>query len=297
MPLSSQQLTTVLGIVRMNPCAGRTDLAVSMARRNWNKVFVTGGTSFIGLRVVAALVDAGADVTVLVLPDNEEKLGPLRRHVRLVSGDVWNPASLKGRARGQGAVIHLVGSIRAQPERGLTFQQLNLVSARNTIGMSVSDGVPYFVLLSANSNPAGVSRDYLRSKREAEEYLRNSGLHWSIVRAPLLYDRTQRGSLLFRIMSGIGSFPFIRVLTGRRAPLPVEVAGRGLAQIALQQEIPRSQYYFAKDLRRWGRIQHGRTPDIHPPKLRRSHRESTHDLHEDAPFGWLPGETRQDKDE
>ena len=37
-----------------------------MPRRNWNKVFVTGGTSFIGLRVVAALVEAGADVTVLV---------------------------------------------------------------------------------------------------------------------------------------------------------------------------------------------------------------------------------------
>ena len=68
-----------------------------MARRNWNKVLVTGGTSFVGLHVVAALVEAGADVSVLVMPDHEEKLGALRRHVRMVSGDVWNNASLKGR--------------------------------------------------------------------------------------------------------------------------------------------------------------------------------------------------------
>ena len=58
-----------------------------MPRRNWNKVLVTGGTSFVGLRVVTALVNAGADVTVLVTPDNEEKLGVLRRHVRMVAGD------------------------------------------------------------------------------------------------------------------------------------------------------------------------------------------------------------------
>src|SRR5690606_21287518 len=115
-----------------------------MARRNWNRIFVTGGASFLGLRVVAALIEQGADVTVLVRPENEDKLGALRRHVRLVSGNVWDRASLKGRSRGHGAVVHLVGSIHAQPERGLTFQQLNLVSARNAISMAVSDGVPYF---------------------------------------------------------------------------------------------------------------------------------------------------------
>ena len=152
-----------------------------MARRNWNRIFVTGGTSFLGLRVVAALIEQGADVTVLVRPENEDKLGALRRHVRLVSGNVWDRASLKGRSRGHGAVVHLVGSIHAQPERGLTFQQLNLVSARNAISMAVSDGVPYFVLLSAVAKPLGVSSEYIYSKREAEDYLRGSGLTWAIV--------------------------------------------------------------------------------------------------------------------
>ena len=266
-----------------------------MPRRNWNKIFVTGGTSFVGLRVIAALVEAGADITVLVRPENEEKLGALRRHLRLVHGDVWNSASLKGRSRGHGVVIHLVGSMRAQPERGLTFHQLNLVSARNVIGMAVSDGVPYFVLLSAAHNPTGVSIEYLRSKRTAEEYLRNSGLRWTVVRAPLLFDREQRGGQFFALLSRIGSLPLLRVFVGRRAPLPVDIAARGIAQAALQAELPRSQTIYARHLRQWGRIARPRRlPSL---TVRRSQpTEESNPLPDDeVPFGWLPPDAPSDE--
>jgi uncharacterized protein YbjT (DUF2867 family) len=257
-----------------------------MPRRNWNKVFVTGGTSFVGLRVVAALVEAGADVTVLVRPEHEEKLGALRRHIRLVHGDVWSVPSLKGRSRGHGAVIHLVGSLRAQPERGLTFHQLNLVSARNAIGMAVSDGVPFFVLLSAAHKPPGVPAEYLRSKREAEDYLRNSGLRWAIVRAPVVFDREQRGGRFFALLSRIGSLPLLRVFTGGRAPLPVEIAARGIAQAALRDELPRNQRLYAKHLRQLGRIPKSRRGL--PVTLRPGRPAGDPDLDDEIPFGWLP---------
>ncbi len=267
-----------------------------MPRRNWNRVFVTGGTSFIGLRVVAALVEAGADVTVLVRPEHEDQLGGLRRHVRLVAGDVWNSASLKGRSRGHGTVIHLVGSIRAQPEKGLTFHQLNLVSARNVISMAVSDGVPYFVLLSAAGNPPGVSSEYIRSKREAEAYLRGSGLRWAIVRAPLLYQRGQRGALLFGMLSRLGGLPVVRLLVGRRAPLPVDVAARGIAQAVLEEELPRDQVLYARHLRRLGR------PPRAPRRWLRRGGASEAPAHTDGlgedeiPFGWLPTPPLDDED-
>jgi len=265
-----------------------------MQRRNWNKVFVTGGTGFIGLYTVSALVEAGADVTVLVRPDHEEKLGALRRHVHMVPGDVWNSASLKGRSRGHGVVVHLVGSIRAQPQHGLTFHQLNLVSARNAISMAVSDGVPYFVLLSAAARPLGVPAEYLRSKREAEDYLRSSGLRWTIVRAPLAFDRWGRGGHLFSALSWVGGVPLLRLLIGRRAPLPVDVVARAIAQVALQHDVPRDQRLYAGDLRRLGRLRRsqadGRT---RPARAPADAQEAL--LDDEVPFGWLPSGPRRDE--
>jgi len=268
-----------------------------MARRNWNRVFVTGGTSFLGLRVVAALIEQGAEVTVLVRPEHEDRLGALRRHVRLASGNVWDRASLKGRSRGHGTVVHLVGSIHAEPERGLTFQQINLVSARNAISMAVSDGVPYFVLLSAVSKPLGVSIEYLRSKREAEDYLRGSGLGWTVVRAPLLFDAGQRRSTPFRAMNTLGSLPLVRVLIGRRVPLPVDVAARGIALLALQQEPPATRRVYAGDLRRLGRVRRPQAPRDSAPWLSRPARrnEARGWPEDDVPFGWLPGPPRDEE--
>ncbi len=256
-----------------------------MPRRNWNKVFVTGGTGFVGLRVLSALVEAGADVTALVHPDREERLGILRRYVRTAHGDVWNAASLRGRARGHGVVVHMVGSLRAQPERGLTYHQLNLVSARNAIGMAVGDGVPYFVLLSAAHRPAGVPKAYVQSKREAEAYLRTSGLRWAIVRAPLVFERTQPGGRFFATLSWVGALPLLRVFFGRRTPLPVDVVARGMARLALQPELPQNRLFYASDLRRLGRVPRGWRPRVAVPRVRaRAEAEEE----EDAPFGWLP---------
>lgn len=262
-----------------------------MAPRNWNKVFVTGATSFIGLRVVTELVNAGADVTVLVRPDHEEKLGALRRHVRMVSGDVWNSASLKGRARGHGVVIHLVGSLRAQPERGLTFHQINLVSARNVISMAVSDGVPYFVLLSTVGRPPGISVEYVRSKREAEEYLQTSGLHWAIARAPLLFDRGQWGGTFFSLLSRIGGLPVLRVIFGRRTPLPADIVARGIAQAALRADELRDRLLFTGDLRRLGRPKKERR--VRAPRPLRQRATLRPD--DDMPIGWLPPPPQDDE--
>ncbi|MBZ0305305.1 MAG: NAD(P)H-binding protein, partial [Anaerolineae bacterium] len=169
------------------------------------RILITGATGFLGFRVVAALLEGGASVTVIVRSDQTEKVAAIANRVRVVEGDIWNRASLKGLARGHHALVHLVGSVRSDPSRGLTYQQINLVSARHVIGMAVSDGVPNFVLLSA----AGLllPTEYIRSKRDAEEYLKNSGLEWVIVRMPLLFESSFWNRPLLTTLSTIGVLP------------------------------------------------------------------------------------------
>lgn len=84
-------------------------------------ILVTGGGTFLGDNIAAALLAEGAQVTLLVRPGAEDKLGPLAQRVRWIVADVWNPASLRGRARGHASVIHTVGSMVADRHKVLTI--------------------------------------------------------------------------------------------------------------------------------------------------------------------------------
>ncbi len=251
------------------------------------RILVVGGGTLVGDNIAAALLSEGADVTLLVRPGAEDRLGPLAKRTRWYTADVWDTASLRGRARGAAVVINTIGSLLADPKQGLTHHRLNFVSARHIAAMCVSDGVPEMILLSAAYAP-WLSRSYIQSKREAERYLVRVGITGTIIRAPLVYIRGQKRTPFFELISLIGNrIPFRWTPLGQVAPIPVDVLARGVARIALSDE--RKTIYRASDLRRLNRkdellldwqahLQDGQT-------------ERPADwLPEDAPFGWFPPE-------
>ncbi len=249
------------------------------------RIFVAGGTGFLGYRVVRALLEQDAAVTLLVRPESEEPLGPLRHRIECVEGDVWNPASLKGRARGHSAVIHLVGGVKPDPARGLTFRHLNFVSARNVAQMAVSDGVPNFVLLSASATPLGVGSGYLESKRDAEEYLRKTGLTWTIIRAPALYDPAHRRNPIYVLISVLRYIPLLGLAFSSRTPLAVDTAARGIASLAISADGMHDRLIGPRQLRRLGRAQEKRLRPKAPVHVAKDSRDDDGD---EPPFGWLP---------
>jgi nucleoside-diphosphate-sugar epimerase len=69
------------------------------------KVFLTGGSGYIGSTVALALKKAGHDVLALVR--DEAKGQPLKAAgIKLVKGDLANPAGYAGAAWGRGAIVH-----------------------------------------------------------------------------------------------------------------------------------------------------------------------------------------------
>lgn len=245
------------------------------------RIMVVGGTGFLGFRVVAALIEAGAAVTVMIRPDQESKLQGLARYVQVVHADVWNKASLKGRGRGHETVVHLIGSAYTDPRRGLTYQQINLVAARNIISMAVNDGVPSMIYLSAVARPE-LAGEYLYTKREAEEYLSKSGIGWTIIRAPALYATNQRGIHLLATLSR--TFPF-GMLFGNFMPLLVDVAARGIAQIAMQPKLHHQRILYAPQLKRLARERRSRV-QLAAPIIMGSDQDP--EGLDEPPFGWLP---------
>ncbi len=259
------------------------------------RILVTGGGTFLGDSIAAALLAEGAQVTLLVRPGAEDRLGPLAQRTRWFSADVWNPASLRGRSRGHAAVVHTVGSLTADLAQGLNHHWLNFVSARNVASMCVSDGCPHIVLLSAARAP-WINRQYLQAKREAEDYVQRVGLRATIIRAPLAYRRGQPRHPFFWLMTALGSVPPTSWLGfGQAAPLPLDMLARGVARIALDQP-PHKLVHNARDLRRRSTPREARraAPSLADEARIRQQPVRPFDLlDEDAPFGWTPPKDRR----
>ena len=258
--------------------------------RYYRGILVTGGGTFLGISIAAALLAEGAAVSLLVRPGAEDRLGLLAQQTRWSTADVWNPASLRGKARNHAAVIHTVGSLNANPAQGLSYHRLNFLSARNVANMCVSDGVGQMILISAAQAP-WTSRAYIRSKRAAESYLRRVGLRTSVIRAPLVYARGSPRPLFYRLMTLLGGIPPLsRLFFGRIAPMPIDLLARGVARIALASDHPKSIYY-SRDLRQRSQDNASRQfsdAAVHHPPPESTPASPFKALDEDLPFGWTP---------
>jgi NADH dehydrogenase len=168
------------------------------------KIFVTGASGFVGGYVLEALQNAGHKIIALVRSGSEHKL-PADFSGKIISGNVFDfsfPSE-------SDAVVHLIGILRPNFYRGDTFEKLHFQAAKVVVDKAVTASVKRFLLMSANGvKPHGTA--YQRTKYMAEQYLRNSGLAWTIFRPSVLFGdpdhprgdagKPEFSSLLYRQM-------------------------------------------------------------------------------------------------
>jgi NADH dehydrogenase len=149
------------------------------------KVSVIGGTGFVGSYIVDGLVAAGHTPRLLVRPHSSDRV-ERPEACELVLGDARDPGSLSETLDGADAVIYLVGLLREHPDRGITFEEMHLRAVERTIMSALDRNVRRFVLMSANGvKPEGTP--YQRTKYQAEEALRASGLDWTVFRPSVIF--------------------------------------------------------------------------------------------------------------
>lgn len=188
------------------------------------KVFITGGTGYVGNGVVNLLLDRGHEAVCLVRAGSEKKLGDLIDRVKVVNGDILDSSFIG--LTGCDTVIHLVAIIKEIPDQGITFEKLIFESAKNMIDRAKECGVDRFILMSAVGSPPGIPSGYYKYKVQAEDYLKNSGLKYTIFKPSLIFERSWWGKsvgwiVLFNWLFSFGGlFPVVGDWIKKWQPIP-----------------------------------------------------------------------------
>jgi nucleoside-diphosphate-sugar epimerase len=176
------------------------------------RVFVTGGTGFVGSHVVRALAAAG-HVPVCLVRDPAKAAVFEDTTPDLVRGDLDDAAALARGCAGADAVVHVAGLTAARTRAELFA--VNVGGTRAVVDAARSAGVRRFVHVSSLSAAGPVAdgvvpstgdeaapvSDYGRSKLAGEEPVRACAIAWTILRPPAVYGpRDVEFLRLFRIV-------------------------------------------------------------------------------------------------
>jgi nucleoside-diphosphate-sugar epimerase len=245
----------------------------------YSRIFVTGGTGWLGSRFVDLLESGFAEhpelregislsrVTCLALSGDPATDSLRKRGVTVIEGDLRD-SEVAGhflKEGKEGVLFHLAGIIH--PSRVREFFAINRDGTRRLLEAAAQNGVQRAVVMSSNS-PFGCNphEDHLfdekssynpymgygRSKKEMElvvqDFQKSGRIETVLIRAPWFYGPNQppRQSLFFTMIR-TGKMPIIGGGTNRRSMSYVDNLSQGLVLAAERAHAAGQAYWIADE--------------------------------------------------
>ncbi len=126
------------------------------------KAYVTGGTGFIGRRLVNRLLETGWYVRALALESDRTHL-PSHENLEVIVGDVTKPESLRDTMQDMDAVFHAAALVESWIRDPRDYVRVNVEGTRHMIDEALRAAVPRFLFTSSMSGigvtPGSVMRE------------------------------------------------------------------------------------------------------------------------------------------
>jgi uncharacterized protein YbjT (DUF2867 family) len=183
------------------------------------RVFLTGGTGYVGSAVLEELSNAGHAAVCLArdpgrLPSAKTEAIGRSGGIMAVKGDLLDPDTYREALTDCDAVIHLVGIIRERPSRGATFERVHtegtkaLLEACARAGFGGGSDRRFIHMSALGAGPASTT-GYFKTKWQAEQEVRQSGIPHVIFRPSVIFGSNDE---FVNMLNGLVRLPLTPVI-------------------------------------------------------------------------------------
>lgn len=183
-----------------------------MRKGSKGAIFVTGASGLIGKSVVRHLLEEGYKVKAFLRPDS---LTPFYPHPQLTiaRGSMEDKESLVRATKGCEAVVHLAAN---QYHPRLSFE-VNVKGIQNLTHAMKKNGASRLINMSTLATRISHKGVYGKTKQEADEIVKSSGLDWTILKPSLVYGDDPK-TIFQTIAAFVRGLPIVPVLGGGTLP-------------------------------------------------------------------------------
>jgi NADH dehydrogenase len=193
---------------------------------------MTGATGVVGRALLARLAgdkrSAGKNMPQVTVLSRNVSAAP-EPAVKFVTARLGEPETWARALEGCTEVVHMAAQTgKAKPEQ---FERVNVEGTRAVLEAARAAGVPRVLFVSsiAACYPELQHYPYGRSKRDAEQVVRESGLEWTVVRPTIVLSRRASN---WHALEGLASLPLTPIFgpgTARIQPIHVDDLAECLA--------------------------------------------------------------------
>ncbi len=142
-------------------------------------IFITGGTGYIGKRLISILLGKNYRVTALVRPGSEVKVPA---GCEVVVGNPFDAANFASKMPAGCVFVQLLGVPHPSPRKREQFYAIDLKSVQTSATASKQAGAGHFIYVSVSQTPTRIMRDYQQVRSMGEAAIRATGIPHTFIR-------------------------------------------------------------------------------------------------------------------
>ncbi|MCB2179748.1 NmrA family NAD(P)-binding protein [bacterium] len=184
-------------------------------------ILVTGGTGFIGQALIRHLLENGNEVRTLLRPSTESPVLPTGLSVEVALSSINDERNLRAAVAGVDTIFHLVGG--EWDGTSVDLAQVEIEGTKTLLRVAQEAGVKRIIYLSHIGADRASAFPVIKVKGIVEEYIRRSGMDYTIVRSGLVYGPGDHFTTALAKLMAVYPFLFFVPAPGTALVQPVWV--------------------------------------------------------------------------